>query len=130
MPIRLSFADRAAVQNDIMADGAVGADHERKAHVGVEDAVVLNIGARADGDPFIVAAQHAAEPDIGVFLQLDAADELRARRHEDSGRRRAGAARFRRACKAALASFSLAFGFPRDIAISSAAPQRAAPAQP
>jgi hypothetical protein len=71
------------MQNDAMADRAVRPDDERKAHVGVENAVLLNIGAGADRDPLIVAAQHAAEPDIGVLLQRDAADDVRAWSHEE-----------------------------------------------
>ena len=59
-----------------MADRAIGADVERIAHVGVQHAVFLDVRARADGHPFIVAAQHAAEPDVGVFLQRDAANQL------------------------------------------------------
>src|SRR2546423_6153443 len=53
---------RATVQDHIVADRAVAADRERKAGVGVAGGIVLHVGALADLDPLIVAAQHPAEP--------------------------------------------------------------------
>src|SRR5262249_50821566 len=58
-------------------DGAVLSDRERKAGIGVTDAVVLDVGALAELDPFIVAAQHRTEPDAGAALQAYLADDSR-----------------------------------------------------
>ena len=59
-----------------MADGDVVAEDERVlvAH-DVEDAAVLNVGARADADVVDVAANHGAGPDAGVFADDDVADD-------------------------------------------------------
>src|SRR5262249_17017981 len=72
-----AILQRAAVQNDVMADGAVLADNKRKAEIGGTGRTILNIGALADLDPFIVAAQHRAEPDAGAGLQAYATDHAR-----------------------------------------------------
>src|SRR5262249_61014932 len=61
--------DRAAVQNHGMADGASCTDRERKADVGVQDAVLLNVRTFADLDPFVVAPQARPIPDAGVALE-------------------------------------------------------------
>ncbi len=68
--------NRAAVQDDVVADGAVLADGQGKALVGVARAVVLHIGALTDLDPFVVAAQHRAEPDTRLLQQTDLADHI------------------------------------------------------
>jgi hypothetical protein len=73
--------DGAAVENGAMADGAALADRERKAHVGVEDAMFLDIAARADGDALIVAAQHGAKPDADFVAERDLADHARIGRN-------------------------------------------------
>ena len=65
---------RATVQDDIVADGAVVADRQRKAAVGVAGAIVLHVGAFADLDPLIVAAQHRAEPHAGRIQKAHLAD--------------------------------------------------------
>ena len=66
MPIRLFVADRAAVQHDVVADHAIGADGQRKAGIGVQRGIVLDLRALAELDPLVVAAQHRAEPDAGI----------------------------------------------------------------
>src|SRR5579883_2567702 len=69
-----AIADKRGMQNDAMADGDALADRHRLSGIGMNDAVILDIGARADGDPFIVAAQHRAEPDAGAGHQTDLSD--------------------------------------------------------
>src|SRR5262249_40885828 len=53
------------------------ADHQRKAGVGVQGRVVLNLRTLAQLDPLVVAAQHRTEPDAGVSLEPHAADQHR-----------------------------------------------------
>ncbi len=86
------FADRAAVQDRVMADRALFADRERRSYVGVQRAGFLNVGARADVDRFIVAAQDCAEPNSDVEPKHDIADHAGVRRDpEKAFRRRRGA---------------------------------------
>ena len=59
-----------------MADGAVFADLEGIADVGVQNASLLNVAARADPDRLIIAAQGRAEPDADVFAQMHVADDV------------------------------------------------------
>ncbi len=61
-----------------MADGDIVAEEEGMfvAHY-VEDAAVLNIGARADADVVHVAANDGAGPDAGVGADDDVADDDR-----------------------------------------------------
>src|SRR6266852_9469611 len=68
--------DGAAVQGDAVADGDVVAEEEGifVAHY-VEDAAVLNIGARADADVVHVAAHDGAGPDAGVGADDHVADD-------------------------------------------------------
>src|SRR5439155_26571865 len=66
--------ERAAVQDDLVADGSVLADRERKAAVGVAGRIVLHVGAFADLDPLVVAAQHRAEPHAGRIQKAHLAD--------------------------------------------------------
>jgi hypothetical protein len=47
------------------------------AGIGVQYRSVLHVAARADADPVVVAAQHAAVPHAAVLARLDAADHLR-----------------------------------------------------
>src|SRR5262249_12219690 len=49
---------RATMQYDLMPDGAVLADVERKAGIDMAGRVVLDVGALTDVDPVIVPAQH------------------------------------------------------------------------
>jgi hypothetical protein len=49
---------------------------ERHAHVGVQHAVVLHIGAPAHGNGFGVAPYHHAEPDAAVLAKVHIADDL------------------------------------------------------
>ena len=74
-PFRDVLADRAAVQDHVMADRAVPADRQREAAVGVAGRIVLHVGAFADLDPFIVAAQHRAEPDARRTQEANLADD-------------------------------------------------------
>src|SRR5712691_5905010 len=68
--------DGAAVQRGAVADGDVVAEEQRVfgAH-DVEDAAVLNMGARADADVVHVAAHDGAGPDAGVGADDDVADD-------------------------------------------------------
>src|SRR5580704_1750676 len=68
--------DGAAVQRDGVADGHVVAEDERVlvAH-DVEDAAVLNVGARADANVVHVAANHGAGPDARIFADDYVADD-------------------------------------------------------
>src|SRR5262249_44581781 len=71
-------ADAAAVQHDVVADDAVRPDREREPGIGMQGAIVLYLRALAELDPFVVAAQHRAEPDAGVAPEPDTADQRRA----------------------------------------------------
>jgi len=57
-----------------MADGAVAADGERNARVGVQDRPVLDVGARTDGDELVIAADNRVEPYACLRLQYNCAD--------------------------------------------------------
>ncbi len=70
--------DGAAVQDDVVANGAALADGQRKPGVGMKRAVVLHVGALADVDQFVVAAQHRTEPHAGIQTQPHIADHLGA----------------------------------------------------
>ena len=61
----------AAVDHRHMADGDMLTDHYGKARIGVENAAVLDVGAVADGDRLIVAAQHRMPPNAGFFPEFD-----------------------------------------------------------
>ncbi len=68
--------DGAAVQGDAVADGDIVAEEQRifVAH-NVEDAAILDIGARADADVMHVAADDGAGPDAGVGADDHVADD-------------------------------------------------------
>ena len=66
----------AAMQHRLVTDGAARTDDERIAHVGVHDAVLLHIAARAHADFLVVAAQGAAKPDRGQILDHHLADQI------------------------------------------------------
>ena len=68
-------ANRATVQNDVMTDHAIRPDGDRKAEIGVQRGIVLNLRTLAEFDPFVVAAQHGAEPDAAIGLQPHLADD-------------------------------------------------------
>src|SRR5579862_3395562 len=68
------------MQNDVVADHAILPDGEREAGIGVERRIVLDLRALAELVPFVVAAQHRAEPHTGVELQPHLADQRRVRR--------------------------------------------------
>src|SRR3989344_5875162 len=74
--------DGAAGNDALMADGDIVADHHRPAarHAlvlmrAVEDAAVLDVGARADADDIHVAAHRAHGPDGRVLADDDIADD-------------------------------------------------------
>src|SRR5690606_9993560 len=69
------FADAAAMQHDLVADGHAFADRQRKAHVGVQHAAILDVGVLTNVDKLVVAAQHGVEPDAGAGLEADLADQ-------------------------------------------------------
>ncbi len=60
-----------------MTNRTIRSDRQRKAHVGVAGRIVLDVGAFADLDPFIVTAQHRAEPHAGAAEQANLADQGR-----------------------------------------------------
>src|SRR6185437_6550898 len=85
-----ALADGAAVQHHIVADGAFLADREGRAHVDVQRARFLNVGARAYIDRLVVATQDRAEPDADVEAEPDVADHAGARRNPEKTLRREG----------------------------------------
>ena len=60
-----------------MPDRAVFSDLQGEARVGVAGRIVLHVRTFADLDPFIVAAQHRAEPDARRAQQPHLADHGR-----------------------------------------------------
>jgi hypothetical protein len=95
-----AVADGAAMQHRLVPDGAIRADRQRIAHVGMEHAVLLHVRARADTDLLVVAAQRRAEPDRGARLQHHAADQVGVRRDPGIGGDLGGdAVRARRSCR-------------------------------
>ena len=85
MPISVPVADRAAVQDGMMADRHVLADRQRRAGIGMEHRGFLDIAARADDDRGVVRADHGAEPDAGVIAEPCVADHVCARRDPGIG---------------------------------------------
>ncbi len=66
MPMSELFFNRTAVQHDLVTDGYVVADRQRKTGVSVQNAAILNIAALTHLNPFIVAAQYGIEPNTAV----------------------------------------------------------------
>ena len=91
-PDQAALPDRAAMQHDAVSDGAIVTDGQRRSHVRMHDGVFLDIGARADGDPFVVAAQDASKPHARLVAEADAADDGCVWRHPES----AGSGKFGR----------------------------------
>ena len=60
------IADGAAVENGPVADGAAPADTDGEARIGVEDAVVLDIGVGADNRLLRLRADHRAKIDAAA----------------------------------------------------------------
>ncbi|MGA2190503.1 MAG: hypothetical protein ABSH33_18435 [Steroidobacteraceae bacterium] len=75
------LTDRASVQQRTMADRDVGGQFHRLAGVRVDDGAVLDIGAVADRDPIIVAAQHTIEPYARPDPEANVADHASAGRN-------------------------------------------------
>src|SRR4051794_6942766 len=61
-----------------MADDTVAPDHDRKAWIGMQRGIVLDLRALAEFDPFVVAAQHRSEPHARIRLEAHAPDDGRA----------------------------------------------------
>ena len=74
-------ADEAAVQDGPMADDHAFLDLLRLVEIGVDDAAVLQIDARPQGDPGQVAAEDRAEPDVHPRRQHDVAADNGIIRH-------------------------------------------------
>ena len=67
-------ADAVAVKDGAVGDDDVVADFQ--VVVGVEDAVVLDVGVTSDADASVVAAQDGAGPYAGIFAYGDVADDV------------------------------------------------------
>ena len=80
-----AVADLAAVQHDEMADRDVLSDRERIVDIGVKDRAVLNVGPLPYDDGIVVAAHGGAEPDAGILVHDDAADDGSAVGHPAVG---------------------------------------------
>lgn len=76
-------ADAVAVEDGSVGDYDVVADYE--VVVGVEDAVVLDVGVASDADAPVVAAQDGAGPDAGVFAYVDVSDDVGGLADEGGG---------------------------------------------
>jgi len=74
-------ADRAAVQDDVVADDAVRSDGHGKTGIGMQRRIILDLGPRAELDPFVIAAQDRTKPDAGIGFQPYLPDEGRRRRY-------------------------------------------------
>src|SRR5579863_8930734 len=72
------------MHNDAMTDGNAFADQHGLTWIGMNDAVILDIGLLADGDPFIVTAQYRAKPDAGAGCETYLANHHRIRRDKAS----------------------------------------------
>ena len=57
------------MQHGHVTHGNPAADVERDAFVGVQHGAVLNVGAGADGDEIVVAADNCVEPDAHVVVK-------------------------------------------------------------
>ena len=71
-------ADPASVQKSAMPDGAAAPNLEWDALVGVEDAMLLNIGLMADFEKLVVATKHGPIPNRDATAERDLADDTGA----------------------------------------------------
>ena len=69
MPMRLFAAMLQPCRTTLWPMTQFVADLERKARIGVQRGVVLDLRALAELDPFVVTAQHRVEPDAGIGLE-------------------------------------------------------------
>src|SRR5690606_35860847 len=76
-----TFADRAAVDDGMVADGATGANRDGEAEVIVDHHAFLDIGALPKHDWFVVTPQDRSEPDATIEADAAIADHGRRRRH-------------------------------------------------
>src|SRR5690606_25238850 len=70
-PDQTVCTDLTAVEDGAMPDGASHTDGQRMAHVGVKDAMFLNVCFPTDHDRLIVTAQDAAEPHTHGLAEHD-----------------------------------------------------------
>jgi hypothetical protein len=73
-------ADRAAMEDGTVADGAAPPDRQRRSHVGVEHGVLLDVGPLTNVDQLVVSAQHGPEPDADIAAEPHPADHMRVGR--------------------------------------------------
>src|SRR5450631_3127490 len=62
-PDQAVIANAAAMHDDVVTDHAIAADHHGETWISMQRRIVLDLRAFAQFDPFVVAAQHGAEPD-------------------------------------------------------------------
>src|SRR6185437_2271347 len=74
-----AITDNRRMHDDAMTDGHALADRHRLAGIGMDHAVILDIGILANRDPFIVAAQYRAEPDTRASQETHLSDQHRVR---------------------------------------------------
>ena len=76
-----ALANATAVQHNLVANRDIGLKNQGCPRVGMEDAAVLDVRARADDDRFIVTPQNSVPPNRTVFGALDAANQDGTGRH-------------------------------------------------
>src|SRR5580692_4768776 len=74
-----AVADRAAMQHHLVAHRHALAERERRPEVGVQHAILLDVGIVADHDRLVVAAHHGAGHDGHPLAQGHRADDRRLR---------------------------------------------------
>lgn len=70
-----SSSSKAGVDDGAVADGDKLTEPRLVRRVDVNHGIVLNIGARADGDSIDIAAQNRAIPNARFFHERDIADD-------------------------------------------------------
>jgi hypothetical protein len=65
------------VEHDFVADGDALAQCQGEARVHVQYRAVLHVGRLADAHYVVLGTDHHLEPDVGVGLQRDGADQGR-----------------------------------------------------
>src|SRR5436190_373427 len=70
-----AFADGATVQHHLVADAHVALEQHRKSRIDVQHRGVLHVAVFADGDAVVLRADDALEPDVGIRLQDNVADD-------------------------------------------------------
>ena len=72
-----AFADGAAVQHGMVADGDIATDREWRSGIGVQRRAILDVAALADRDQLRVAPNHDIEPDACVVRDDHRSDDRR-----------------------------------------------------